>query len=47
MEKSKIIDVETRIERSILGEGVEITKETSRPRTQSLIVGDHSNVKLV
>lgn len=47
MGKSKIIDVETRIERSILGEGVEITKENSRPRTQSLIVGDHSSLKLV
>jgi len=47
MKKSKIINVETRIERSILGESVEITKENSRPKTQSLIVGDHSSVKLV
>ena len=32
MEKSKVIDVETRIERSILGKSIEIVKRDSRPK---------------
>lgn len=47
MEKSKIIDVETRIERSILGRSVEITKRDSRPKSQCFIVGDQSSIKLI
>lgn len=46
MEKSKVIDVETRIERSILGKSVEIVKGDSRPKTQCFILGDQSNIKL-
>lgn len=47
MENSKIIDVETRIERSILGRSVEITKKDSRPKTQRFIVGDQSSIILI
>ena len=46
MEKSKVIDVETRIERSILGKNIEIAKGNSRPKTQCFILGDQSNIKL-
>lgn len=47
MEKCKIIDVETRIERSILGKNVEITKGKCRPKSQCFIVGDQSSIKLI
>lgn len=47
MEESKIIDVETRIERSILGKNVEIIKGDSKPKTQCFIVGDQSSIKVI
>lgn len=47
MEKSKIIDVETRIEKSILGRSVMITKKDSRPKTHCFIVGDKGSIKLI
>jgi len=46
MEKSKIIDIETRIEKSILGKSVEIKRGKTRPKSRSFIVGDQSNIKL-
>lgn len=47
MEKSKIVNIETRIENSILGRGVEIEKGEFRPKTQCFIVGDQSSIKLI
>jgi len=47
MENSEIIDVGTRIDRSILGGDVKITREDVRPKTQVFIVGNHSFIKLV
>jgi glucose-1-phosphate thymidylyltransferase len=47
MEKSKIVDVKTRIERSILGRSVQITKGDFRPKTQCFIVGDQSTIILI
>ncbi len=46
MEKSKIIDIETRIEKSILGKFVKIEKGKTRPKSRSFIVGDQSHIKL-
>jgi glucose-1-phosphate thymidylyltransferase len=47
MEECRIIDVEARIERSILGKNVEITKVNYRPKTQCFITGDQSSIKLI
>ena len=47
MEQCRIIDVESRIERSILGKNVEITKVNCRPKTQFFIIGDQSSIKLI
>ena len=46
MEQCRIIDVEARIERSILGKNVEITKGNRRPKSQCFIIGDQSKIKL-
>jgi glucose-1-phosphate thymidylyltransferase len=47
MEKSKIIDIETRIEKSILGKSVQLMKGDSRPRTYCFILGDKGSIKLI
>jgi glucose-1-phosphate thymidylyltransferase len=44
---TRILDVETRIERSLLGREVNICRGSSRPKTQKLIVGDQSVIELV
>jgi glucose-1-phosphate thymidylyltransferase len=46
LEGCRVCDAEVRIERSLLGRGVEITKGQRRPRTQQLIVGDQSRIEL-
>jgi len=47
LEKCKIVDVDVRIERSLLGREAEIVKCNSKPRTQKFIIGDQSIVELV
>ncbi|HUJ78798.1 MAG TPA: glucose-1-phosphate thymidylyltransferase [Nitrospiria bacterium] len=42
----RVNDAEIRIERSLLGRGVEIIKGQHRPRIQRLIVGDQSRIEL-
>lgn len=47
MEQCRIVDVETRIERSILGKNVEISKGNYRPRSHCFIIGDQSKIRLI
>ena len=47
MEQCRIIDVESRIERSILGKNVKITKGKCRPEIHCFIIGDQSSIKLI
>ena len=47
MEQCRIIDVESRIERSILGKNVEITKGKCRPKTNRFIIGDQGSITLI
>jgi glucose-1-phosphate thymidylyltransferase len=44
---TQILEVHTRIERSLLGREVTIYRGNSRPKTQKLIVGDQSVIELV
>lgn len=46
LEDCHIIDVHTRIERSLLGREVEIVKCSSKPLTQKFVVGDQSRIEL-
>ena len=46
LEGCRVCDAEVRIERSLLGRGVEITKGRHRPKIQRLIVGDQSRIEL-
>jgi glucose-1-phosphate thymidylyltransferase len=47
MENSKIIDVPVRIEGSVIGRNVEITRSPLKPRAYKLTLGDNSKVGLV
>jgi glucose-1-phosphate thymidylyltransferase len=47
MERSRILDVANRIEDSLIGRDVTITKSPSRPRAYKLMLGDHSKVGLL
>ncbi|MCC7201195.1 MAG: glucose-1-phosphate thymidylyltransferase [Nitrospirae bacterium] len=47
LEKCKIIDADTRIERSLLGREAEIIKCRTKPKTQKFIIGDQSIVELI
>jgi glucose-1-phosphate thymidylyltransferase len=44
---TQILEIDTRIERSLLGREVTICRGHSRPKTQKLIVGDHSVIEHV
>ncbi|MFQ5455484.1 MAG: glucose-1-phosphate thymidylyltransferase [Nitrospirota bacterium] len=46
LEDTKIININTRIERSLLGREVEIINCTTKPKTQKFIVGDQSRIEL-
>lgn len=47
MEGSKIIDIKSRIETSIIGRETNIKRDHMRPRVHKFIVGDHSDINLV
>jgi len=47
LESSKIVDVEHRLEDSLIGRYVEITRSTKQPRAHKLMLGDHSKVGIV
>jgi glucose-1-phosphate thymidylyltransferase len=46
LENCRIIDVHTRIERSLLGREVEILKCSAKPLTQKFVIGDQSRIEL-
>jgi glucose-1-phosphate thymidylyltransferase len=47
LEHSRIIDVEQRIEDSLIGRNVEIGRSPQKPRAYKLMLGDHSKVGLI
>jgi glucose-1-phosphate thymidylyltransferase len=46
LERCRIIDVDTRIERSLLGREVELLRCVTKPMTHKFIVGDQSRIEL-
>ncbi len=46
MEGCRIVDVDVRIEKSLLGREVTFSRGKSKPRTQKFIVGDESRIEL-
>jgi len=47
LKNCKILDVNTRIEGSLLGNDVELVESTGKPRVQRFLIGDQSRVELV
>jgi len=47
LDHSRIVDVEQRIEDSLIGRNVEITRSPLKPRAYKLMLGDHSKVGLI
>jgi len=47
LENSRIIDIDQRIEESLIGRNVEITRSPLKPRAYKLTLGDHSRVGLI
>jgi glucose-1-phosphate thymidylyltransferase len=47
LKKCKILDVNTRIEGSLLGNDVELVEATGKPRVQRFMIGDQSRVELI
>lgn len=47
LEHSRIIDVESRIEDSLIGRYVEITRSPKKPKAYKMTLGDHSKVGIV
>lgn len=47
LENSRIIDIETRIEDSLIGRNVEISKSPIKPKALKLMLGDYSKVGIV
>ena len=46
MEHAKVLDIDVRIEGSLLGRDVTLSRGKQRPRTQKFIVGDESRIEL-
>lgn len=47
LEHSRIVDVESRIEDSLIGRYVEITRSPKKPRAYKMTLGDHSKVGIL
>jgi glucose-1-phosphate thymidylyltransferase len=47
MERTRIIDVPNRIEDSLIGRDVELTRSTAKPVAYKLMLGDHSRVGIL
>ena len=47
LENSRIIDIEQRIDHSLIGRNVEITKSPAKPKAYKLMLGDHSRVAVL
>ncbi len=46
LDRCRITDVDVRIEKSLLGREVELSRGSTRPRTQKFVIGDQSRVEL-
>lgn len=47
MEECKVLDLDVRMDNSLIGKKVVITKENGRPKSYSFLLGDNSKVNLV
>lgn len=47
LDNSRIVDIDQRIEDSLIGRNVEITRSPLKPRAYKLMLGDHSKVGLI
>ena len=47
LENSRIVDIEQRIDHSLIGRNVEVTKSPVKPRAYRLVLGDHSRVGIL
>ena len=47
LENSRIVDIEQRIDHSLIGRNVEVTKSPEKPRAYRLVLGDHSRVGIL
>ena len=47
LENCRIVDIGTRIEDSLIGRNVEITRSLDKPKAYKLVLGDHSKVGVV
>ncbi len=47
LENTTILDVPYRIDSSLIGKDVKVIKKDKRPKTISLMIGDHSEIRLV
>jgi len=47
LENSRIVDIEQRIDHSLIGRNVEVTKSPLKPRAYRLVLGDHSRVGIL
>ncbi len=47
LENSRIVDIDQRIEDSLIGRNAEITRSPLKPRAYKLMLGDHSKVGLI
>ena len=47
LENCRIVDIGTRIEDSLIGRNVEITRSMDKPKAYKLVLGDHSKVGVV
>jgi len=47
LENSRIVDIEQRIDYSLIGRNVEVTKAPVKPRAYRLVLGDHSRVGIL
>ena len=47
LEHSRIVDVDQRIESSLIGRNVEVTRSPIKPKALKLMLGDHSKVGIL
>jgi glucose-1-phosphate thymidylyltransferase len=47
LENCKIVDIPQRIESSLIGRSVEITRSPVKPKAFKLVLGDHSKVGIL
>ncbi len=46
MERTSIVDIQTRIESSLIGHDAEVTRGSAKPKSHRLLIGDQSRIQL-